>query len=177
MRIYKTGYFPKWTTHITNSTYAWRQRISVNAKNECVFAGSTTNSSLSVTADAYQKTLKGGWDAFIGKLSIDGDKRYLSYFGGDGTDYFFAVQTRRIGCVTHIVIGGWGTGTGYPTYKAWKSTLPIGISYVGRIAKWRDTLKEDPIDFGPDAMQCDRNYRIIEVGNQSGGVLPVAGWQ
>ncbi|MFM7764826.1 MAG: hypothetical protein ACKO6I_04130, partial [Sphingomonadales bacterium] len=173
MRIYKTGYFPKWTTYITNSTYAWRQRISVNAKNECVFAGSTTNSSLPVTADAYQKTLKGGWDAFIGKLSIYGDIRYLSYFGGDGTDYFFAVQTRRIGCVTHIVIGGWGTGTGYPTYKAWKSTLPTGISYVGRLAKWRDTLKEDPIDFGPDAVQCDRNYRIIEAGNPGASYL----WQ
>ncbi|MEK0420844.1 MAG: hypothetical protein RLZZ161_695, partial [Bacteroidota bacterium] len=173
MRIYKTGYFPKWTTYITTNTYAWRQRISVNAKNECVFAGSTTSTSLPVTSDAYQKTLSGGWDAFVGKLSINGAISYLSYFGGSGTDFFFAVQTRRIGCVTHIIIGGWGTGNGYPLYNAWKSTLPTGVSYVGRIAKWRDTLKEDPIDFGPDAVQCDRNYRIIEAGNPGASYL----WQ
>lgn len=166
MRIFKNGYFPRWTTYITNSTYAWRQRISVNAKNECVFAGSTNNIALPVTPDAYQKTLKGGWDGFIGKMSIDGAIKYLSYFGGDGTDYFFAVQTRRIGCVTHILMGGWGYGSGFPTYNAWKSTLPGGNNaYVGRLVKWRDTLLVDPIDFGKNVVQCDRNYRILEAGN------------
>lgn len=166
MRIFKNGYFPRWTTYIANSTYAWRQRISVNAKNECVFAGSTNNTTLPVTSDAYQKTLKGGWDGFIGKMSIDGAIKYLSYFGGDGTDYFFAVQTRRIGCVTHIVMGGWGFGSGFPTYNAWKSSLPSGNnSFVGRLVKWRDTLLVDPIDFGKNVVQCDRNYRILEAGN------------
>lgn len=173
MRIYKNGIFPRWTTYITNNTYAWRNRISVNAKNECVFAGSTTSTTLPTTSDAFQKTLKGGWDGYIGKLSIDGAIGYLSYFGGSGTDYFFAVQTRRIGCVTHILLGGYGSGTDYPVYKAWKSTTISGTAYGGRLAKWRDTLKEDAIDLGPDAVQCDRNYRILEAGNPGAAYL----WQ
>ena len=165
MRIFKNGVFPRWTTYITNSTYAWRQRISINTKDECVFAGSTSNNNLPTTTDAYQKTLKGGYDGFIGKLSIDGAIRYLSYFGGSGTDYFFAVQTRRIGCVSHILMGGWGSGNDYPTLNAWKSTINNNFASTGRLVKWRDTLKVDPIDFGPDVIQCDRNYRILDPGN------------
>lgn len=181
MRIYKNGIFPRWTTYITNSTYAWRQRISINAKNECVFAGSTSNPNMPVTPDAYQKTLRGGWDGFIGKLSIDGAFKYLSYFGGEGTDYFLAVQTRRLGCVTHIIMGGWGFGSGFPTVNAWKPNPPTNRnnSFVGRLVKWRDTLEVDPINFDDSVIQCDRNFRILEAGNpgasyvwQNGSTLP-----
>lgn len=173
MRIYKNGAFPRWTTYITNNTYAWRQRISINTKDECVFAGSTASNLLPTTADAYQKNLKGSYDGYVGKLSITGNFAYLSYFGSSGTDYFFAIQTRRIGCVTHVLMGGWGTGNDYPTKNAWKSTIPNSLSYTGRLVKWRDTLKVDPIDFGPDVLNCDRNYRILDPGNPGGTFL----WQ
>jgi gliding motility-associated-like protein len=173
MRIYKNGAFPRWTTYITNNTYAWRQRISINTKDECVFAGSTTSNALPTTSDAYQKTLKGSYDGYVGKLSINGSFGYLSYFGSTGTDYFFAIQTRRIGCVSHILMGGWGSGNDYPTKNAWKSVVPNNTSYCGRLVKWRDTLKVDPIDFGPDVLNCDRNYRILDPGNPGGTFL----WQ
>lgn len=166
MRIFKTGLFPRWTTYITNNSYAWRQRISITAKDECVFAGNTTSTTLPVTADAYQKTLKGSYDAYAGKMDVNGNINYLTYFGGSSTDYLFAVQTKRIGCVTHLVMGGYGNSTDWPLKKEWKGK-PGGISfYTGLLVKWRDTLKVDPIDLGEDTViNCDRNYRAIEAGN------------
>lgn len=168
MRIFKTGLFPRWTTYVTNNSYAWRQRISITAKDECVFAGNTYSTSLPVTADAFQKTLKGSYDAYAGKMDVDGKIKYLTYFGGSETDYLFAVQTKRIGCVTHLVMGGYGNSSDWPIKKEWKGKPGSGNNwfYTGLMVKWRDTLKVDPIDLGEDTViNCDRNYRAIEAGN------------
>ena len=165
MRIYKTGIFPRWTTYITNNTWAWKQRISVTAKDEVVFAGTTSSTSLPVTSDAFQKTMKGVYDGYAGKLAIDGSFSYLTYFGGSSTDYLFAVQTKRIGCVTQLITGGYCQSTDFPLKNQWKSKPNSPTVWTGAVVKWRDTLKVTPIDLGPDVLNCDRNYRIIDAGN------------
>ena len=165
MRIYKNGAFPRWTTYITTNTYAWRQRLTISAKDEAVFGGTTWSTTLPVTSDAFQKTNKGGADGYAGKIGIDGSIKYLTYFGGSGTDYLFAVQAKRIGCVSHLIMGGYCGSNNFPLKNEWKSTPRGGFFWTGAVIKWRDTLKVDPIDLGPDVLNCDRNYRIIEAGN------------
>jgi gliding motility-associated-like protein len=166
MKIQKSGIYPMWSTYIINNTYAWRQRISVNAKDEVIFAGTTWSNLLPVTPDAFQKTLKSAPDGYLGKLGTLGQINYLSYFGGSNYEYLFAVQTKRIGCVTQLIMGGYSASKDWPLKNPWKSN-PGGTSFwSGAVCKWRDTLRVDPIEIGPDAVICERVYRILDAGNK-----------
>ncbi|MBS3913590.1 MAG: gliding motility-associated C-terminal domain-containing protein [Bacteroidetes bacterium] len=166
MKIQKSGLYPMWTTYIINNTWAWRQRISVNAKDEVLFAGTTWANNLPTTSDAYQKTLKSAPDGYLGKLGTLGQINYLSYYGGSNYEYLFAVQTKRIGCVTQLIMGGYSASKDWPLKNPWKSA-PSGTGFwSGAVCKWRDTLRVDPIEIGPDQVICDRVYRILDAGNK-----------
>lgn len=169
MKMQSGGLIPWWTTFICASGYSQRQRISITAKDECTFAGSVWSNTLNVTSDAMQKNLRGPSDGYIGKMSSDGSIKYLSYFGGRNYDYFYAIQTKRIGCVTQLVTGGWSNSdTSFPFKNPWKKTrqgINVGMTYYGAVAKFRDTLKVDPINLGADFTHCDSVYRLLDAGN------------
>ncbi len=161
------GTYPFWSSYVGQSFWSWRQRIAVTVKDELIMTGNTMDKTFPVTADAYQKVLKGTYDGFIAKLDPLGYREYATYFGGNNTDYLYAAAARRIGCVTHLVMSGYSASTDFPTLKAWKGSKSSTTAfYSGVVAKWRDTLKVSQIDLGKDKYECDAVFEILDAGNK-----------
>lgn len=166
MKMRADGAYPYWSTFIGNSFWSYRQRIAASAQDELILTGNTNSLTFPVTSDAFQKTLKGPYDAFIAKLDFTGNIKYATYLGGTAADYLYAAQVKRIGCVTHIVMGGYSTSNNFPIKNAWKATNNNATSYAGVLCKWRDTLKVVKPDLGPDKYQCSKVYWYMETENR-----------
>lgn len=161
------GTYPFWTSYVGQSYWSWRQRIAVTVKDELIMTGNTADKNFPVTADAYQKVLKGAYDGFIAKLDPFGYREYATYFGGNSNDYLYAAAARRIGCVTHLVMSGYSASIDFPTVKAWKGSKSSTTAYwSGVVAKWRDTLKVSQINLGQDKYECNSVFEILDAGNK-----------
>jgi hypothetical protein len=74
--------------------------------------GLTGSPSLPVTANAYQRSLRGPCDAFVLQLDGAGSITYCSYLGGDGFDWANAVEHDAAG---RVVLGGVTDSPTFPT--------------------------------------------------------------
>lgn len=67
----------------------WFEGIYVNERDEAYVAGVTNSNNFYTTKNAYQKNLKGGYDAVVIKFNPGGQNVYYStYLGGSGDEYF-----------------------------------------------------------------------------------------
>lgn len=98
--------------------------IDVNNKNEVFFAGNSSESNLTCSANAFSSA-RGEIDVLIGKLNTTGDSlKYLSYFGG--TNYDVARKIKYIGD-DKIVIAG----------RTYSSNFPISSgANQGSVGNW-----------------------------------------
>jgi gliding motility-associated-like protein len=168
LKIRPNGIKPEWTTYIGGNNFEWPRGITANIKEEAIIVGQTGSTNFPVTSDAKQGKHGGGfYDAFVTKLDYNGKLSYSSFIGGSSWEYFWGVTTKKIGCVSHIVMGGWTNSANFPTTKgAWKETRgTTGTFWTGAVVKMRDTLKLAEIDLGPDDIYCDNILTTLDGQN------------
>jgi Beta-propeller repeat len=124
-----------YSTFLGGSGVDYANAIAVDALGEAVIVGDTTSTNLPVTSGVFQRTLAGGQDAFIARLSANGAAlSFLTYFGGNSTDHGAAIQIDSAG---PIVIGGSTNSTNFPVL------LPLqahsGGGQDGFVAKFNAT--------------------------------------
>jgi hypothetical protein len=124
-----------YSTFLGGSGVDYANAIAVDALGEAVIVGDTTSTNLPVTSGVVQRTLAGGQDAFVARLSANGASlSFLTYFGGNSTDHGAAVQIDPTG---PIVIGGGTNSTNLPVM------LPLqphnGGGQDGFVAKFNAT--------------------------------------
>ena len=79
-------------------------RIEIDSQGNAYVVGTTSSADFPVTADAYQRTRRGPSDAFILKISPNGDRIvYATLFGGSGEE---TAPTMLLDAATNIAIGG-----------------------------------------------------------------------
>lgn len=159
------------------SPYGWFQsniKLASNTKDEAIICGISNSFNYPTTSDAFQRnnglnTTYWNPSLVIAKLDMYGEKLvYGTYYGGNGYDYPSAVLVKRTSCVSNIVVGGFTTSADYPvTNNAYRTKASSNNAwYNGFVSKFRDTLKTEPIDLGPDQLKCDLVGIVLDAGNQ-----------
>lgn len=148
-------------------------KLAANTKDEAIICGYTQSTDFPVTSDALYPTNTGsGWSAgsaVITKLSMDGDKLvYSTYYGGSAQEFPTAVRVKRTSCVSNIVLGGFTASANYPVTTGAYRTKPSNSNgyWTGFVSKFRDTLRTEKIDLGPDVLKCDVIGLVLDALNQ-----------
>lgn len=101
-----------YSTYLGGSGVDVGNAIAVDSLGEAVVVGDTTSKNLPVTAGVFQRTLAGGQDVFLARLTANGASlSFLTYFGGNSTDHSTVVKIDPTG---PIVIGGGTYSTNFP---------------------------------------------------------------
>jgi len=95
--------------------------IAIDSLGNAYVAGTTDSSSYPTTTNSFQKTLKGGADAFVTKFSPDGSAIiYSTFVGGSGNDIVAGVALDPLG---EVIIAGQTVSNDFPTVAALQSAL------------------------------------------------------
>lgn len=90
-------------------------------ENQVVYIGGYTDSYNFPTENPFQSDLKGNGDAFIAKISPQGNQLlYSTYFGGKGADDAYGIAVDKTGA---IYIAGYTSSNDFPTQKPYQRTL------------------------------------------------------
>ena len=98
--------------------------IAVDSSGDVYIAGDTTSTNFPVSVSAFQKTYRGGQDAFVTKLNASGNSlAYSTYLGGGNTDHGAAIAVDGSG---NAYITGSTTSTNFPVASAFQGTIGGG---------------------------------------------------
>ncbi len=105
--------------------------IAVDSAGDAYIAGDT--SSLNFPAGGFQRSDKGGQDAFVAKLSPDGTRLvYSTYLGGTNTDHAAAIA---VDATASAWVAGSTWSTNFPTAQAFQGALAGGQdAFVARLS-------------------------------------------
>ena len=124
-----------YSTYLGGSGIDFANAIAVDSSNQAVITGDTTSFNLPVTAGVFQRSSAGGQDAFLARLTADGNAlSFLTYFGGNNTDHATCLQIDPTG---PIVIGGGTLSTNLPVQSA--AQAHSGGGQDGFVAKFNPT--------------------------------------
>lgn len=89
----------EWATYIGGERF--ESGFSIKAKNGKVYiVGETSSQNIPITNNAHQKTISVDiYDAYLAILKSDGSLEYATYYGGDGSDKFNAVDIDANGLI------------------------------------------------------------------------------
>jgi hypothetical protein len=124
-----------YSTYLGGSGVDFANAIAVDSSNQAVITGDTTSFNLPVTAGVFQPSSAGGQDAFLARLTAEGNAlSFLTYFGGNNTDHASCVQIDPTG---PILIGGGTLSTNLPLQLAAQARSAGGQD--GFVTKFNDT--------------------------------------
>lgn len=102
----------------------------VDRAGDILVVGATESSGFPVSTDAFQPLMRGVGDAFISKLSADGQQfRYSTFFGGDGRDRASAVAVDDLG---HAYVVGVAAAESFPLRNGNLTPLFPGGAFLSR---------------------------------------------
>ncbi len=109
-----------YSTFIGGTGNDYGDGIAVDAAGAAYLAGSSLSTDYPTTAGAYSRTLKGGQDCIITKLSADGSAlEYSTYMGGAGDDIVWSIAVD-------------GTGAAYGAGVTYSADFPTTAGAFGR---------------------------------------------
>jgi gliding motility-associated-like protein len=121
--------------------YAWVLDIDIDDKDNVYVCGMAYNQKFQSRLGGYDSTLNGTWDAYICKISPNGDSLiYFSYFGGSRTEYAMNIS---VSATYEAAISGITWGGGFPVTpnafdKVGKS-CGLGWCWQGFVTKFSST--------------------------------------
>lgn len=75
-----------YTTILAGSDADFATAIAVDSAGNAYVTGLAPDADFPVTGQAYDTTYDGSWEAFVAKLSTNGERTYATYLGGAGAD-------------------------------------------------------------------------------------------
>jgi hypothetical protein len=124
-----------WATYLGTTMFDSGEKIIVCTDGNIAFTGYTQGSGLPTTSGCFQANNAGQWDCFLGKISPNGNLLWLTYFGGNGSDFAYDISCDFNG---NLFIGGTTTSTNlYVNASSFQQTF--GGSTDAFIAKFSKT--------------------------------------
>ena len=138
--------------------------LALSSEGNTIVAGTTGSSGFPTTAGAYDTSHNGGWDAFVLKLSVDGDAlSYSTFLGGSGTDYG---QELALDSNGNAVVAGYTYSSGFPTTGGAYDTGHNGDSdlFVLKLSADGNALQYSTF-LGGSAMEATGPLALDSAGN------------
>jgi len=106
--------------------------VAVDSAGNAYVAGTSNSVDVPVTLGAFDVTLDGSWDGFLGKLNPSGSALlYATYLGGGGSDRVNSVAVDAAG---NAYVAGWTNSTDFPvTPGAFKTTQYGYDAFVAKL--------------------------------------------
>jgi len=126
VKISSTGSALLYGTYLGGASIDHGAAVGVDGAGAAYVTGSTYSANFPVSSGAYQRTLAGGQDAFVAKLSADGNSLvYGTYLGGSGgsTGYPESGQGIAIDAQGNAYIAGSTSSTNFPVLGGVQATL------------------------------------------------------
>jgi len=112
--------------------------VAVDAAGNAYVAGEIKSATGFATPGGIQANLSGASDAFVAKLSPDGDLVYATYLGGGGDDAAWSIAVDAVGAV-HV--SGRTTSSDFPTATPIQPALAGGTdAFVAKLSPSGDAL-------------------------------------
>ncbi|HVY70538.1 MAG TPA: SBBP repeat-containing protein, partial [Verrucomicrobiae bacterium] len=105
--------------------------IAVDQAGNAFVSGWTCSTNLPVTPGALQSSLAGGFDAFVARLDPDGQRRFITYLGGSGSETGSSIALDSSG---NAYLTGSTTSTNFPAAPNWRWLGKSGITLSGQKA-------------------------------------------
>jgi hypothetical protein len=132
----------RWSTFYGGNSYDWLPSLAPDLHRNIIFGGYTSSSNFPITADAYQGTMSGQYDAVVVKLDSSGGQIWSTYIGGTQFEWINGMATDR----NAVYATGSTTSTDFPVTSGAFQTSNAG-NYDLFLAKF-----------------CDINVRITVTG-------------
>ncbi len=93
-----------WCTYFGTLMYDSGEKIAYSPMDSSiVFTGYTEGTDLNTTVGCFQPASAGQYDCFVGKFNLNGQAKWVTFFGGTNTDLSYAIAIDPKG---NIIIGG-----------------------------------------------------------------------
>ena len=126
VKIAATGSALLYSTYLGGSSLDHGAAIAVDASGAAYITGSTYSTNFPVSSSAYQPAIGGGQDAFVAKLSADGNSLlYGTFLGGSGgsTGYPESGNGIAVDAQDNIYVAGSTSSTNFPVLGGVQSFL------------------------------------------------------
>lgn len=112
-RFNAAGSALEYATFYGGSDVEWTQGIALDSTGSAYVAGQTDSQDLPTTPGAFDRTLNGGVDAFVARISPDGRRlEYASFLGGTQFD---TGKTMVVNSAREVTVVGWTQSSQFPT--------------------------------------------------------------
>lgn len=168
-----------WSSYVGGPAEDEVHDISINMNNDIYLSGSTASISGVATVGASQVSYGGGeYDAFIGQFTINGEKNWVTYFGGEGLDRGNGVAVDELG---NVFLGGITSSLSNIFHNGFQTEIGGGTDLMFAFFTG-DGLKEWSSYYGgmdDEAMfdmNPDENSRALFAGSTQSSSIGFNGW-
>jgi len=179
-KISKDGKQVLYASYIGGAGKEVAPSVKVNSAGELYVGSASDSSNLPVTASAYQKTRKGGFDYFVAKVAANGKSLIFCTYLGGSLDEISETHTLALDAQGNVVVGTLTSSTNFPTTaSALKKTLSgASDAFVAKLSSNGATLLASTYIGGSstDGIQgvaVDAAGNILVGGTTSSANLPV----
>lgn len=92
-----------WCTYLGTQGFDHAEKVVYSSDSSIVITGYTNGTDLATTPGCFQSSTNGNNDCFIAKFGLDGQPKWITYFGGAQSDFSYAVTLDK---KNNIIIGG-----------------------------------------------------------------------
>lgn len=110
-----------WCTYFGTTGFDSGEKIAYSSDSTVVITGYTDGVDLDTTYNCFQPANNGLYDCFVAKFNLNGQPKWVSYFGGTNSDFSYAIT---VDSKKNIIIGGTSLSpTLYPTSASFQPNL------------------------------------------------------
>ena len=167
-----------YATLLGGTSFEQGNGIAIDNQGNIYLTGNTNSSDFPVTPNAVQNTFGGGdnfgSDAFVAKISSEGNLLYSTYIGGSGDDFGTDIAVDNLG---NIYVTGNTTSANFPTINALQNNYNggqfAGDAFVTKISADGSTILYSTYLGGQDddesnAIAVDDNGNVYVAGSTGG---------
>jgi hypothetical protein len=168
-----------WSTYVGGSQNDELHQLTINRFDHLYVSGSSSSTNGISTAGATQVANAGGsFDGILGRFNLQGDRIWMTYFGGEGQDRALGVACDELGSV---YLAGITSSLNNIAYNPFQQDIGGGndlffafFDSTG-VINWSSYLGGSNDEF-LRSISADENSKLIFTGNSTSSAAALNGW-
>ena len=168
-----------WSTYVGGNQDDEMHQLTTNRFDHLYLSGSSSSTFGISTSGASQATNSGGsFDGILGRFNLQGERIWMTYFGGEGQDRAFGVACDELGSVYLAGITSSLTNISYNPFQqdiGGGNDLFFAFFDSTGVINWSSYLGGSGDEF-LRSISADENSKIIFAGNSASSAAALNGW-